>query len=246
MHTQSPRSPGRARARRAFTLIELLTVIAIIGILAAILVPTVSKVRQNARRTVCASNLRQVGTALLAYTLDNKDGLPGYQRITDNTGTYYSVGRAAGPRWWVEGGQPTRDLVSQLLPYFSGKYRSGSGTGVAEIMACPANEATTRTLSQTSTVPSYLLSLGVRNTLTPGSLRRPFAYNGVRSLRLSEITSPKTAVALFDIDTEFATLLGTTLSNAPATAVHKETRNVLYFDGHVASVNKSVNPHETL
>lgn len=54
--------------RRAFTLIELLTVIAVIGILAAIIIPTVGGVRENARRSVAASNLRQIALAHAAYT----------------------------------------------------------------------------------------------------------------------------------------------------------------------------------
>ncbi|EIQ01957.1 prepilin-type N-terminal cleavage/methylation domain-containing protein [Opitutaceae bacterium TAV1] len=57
----------------AFTLIELLTVIAIIGILAAIIIPTVGKVRSMARATQCASNLRQLGVAASLYAGDNKD-----------------------------------------------------------------------------------------------------------------------------------------------------------------------------
>jgi len=56
----------------AFTLIELLTVIAIIGILAAILIPTVGKVRSMARTTKCLSNLRQIGTAAALFSNDNK------------------------------------------------------------------------------------------------------------------------------------------------------------------------------
>lgn len=60
---------GRMQCR-GFTLIELLVVIAIISILAAILFPVFARARENARRTTCLSNLKQIGMAFIQYSQD--------------------------------------------------------------------------------------------------------------------------------------------------------------------------------
>ncbi len=64
------------KSANGFTLIELLVVIGIIAVLIGILVPTLSRARSYARDVVCASNVRQISTALLLYATENRQFLP--------------------------------------------------------------------------------------------------------------------------------------------------------------------------
>jgi len=61
---------------KGFTLVELLVVISVIALLMGILMPALGKVRNVAKRTVCQSNLRQIGVAFRAYLDDNSDVMP--------------------------------------------------------------------------------------------------------------------------------------------------------------------------
>src|SRR6267143_537194 len=73
------------RARRAFTLVELLVVIAIIALLIAILLPVMKKAKEAANVVVCASQQRQIMTAVMMYTQENK----GFMPIPPSIGHFY-------------------------------------------------------------------------------------------------------------------------------------------------------------
>ena len=63
----------RRDVAKGFTLIELLVVIAIIAILAAILFPVFARARENARKSTCQSNLKQIGIGIAMYAQDYDD-----------------------------------------------------------------------------------------------------------------------------------------------------------------------------
>ena len=82
-------------ARLAFTLIELLVVIAIIAILAAILFPVFGRARENARRSSCQSNLKQIGLGIMQYAQDYDERM-----------ICGAMGSAAGNVFWIDLVQP--------------------------------------------------------------------------------------------------------------------------------------------
>lgn len=103
-----PSGKSVTSSHKAFTLIELLTVIAIIGILAAILIPVVGAVRESARSSVCQSNLRQWHSAWIMYANDHDGRVPrAQQRLADGriVGWVEALGAYAGYQltvdpWW--------------------------------------------------------------------------------------------------------------------------------------------------
>ncbi len=88
------------KRNKGFTLIELLVVIAIIAILAAILFPVFAQAREKARQISCASNVRQLGLAILQYVQDNDEVMP--RGVARGTGVPFGEGWAGAIQPYVK------------------------------------------------------------------------------------------------------------------------------------------------
>jgi prepilin-type N-terminal cleavage/methylation domain-containing protein/prepilin-type processing-associated H-X9-DG protein len=91
----------RLMRRNAFTLVELLVVIGIIGLLIGIMTPVLGRARRVAARTLCATNLRQIGVCVRAYLNDSNDvffylGVTNLPSIAPDTPTFWGILRGYG------------------------------------------------------------------------------------------------------------------------------------------------------
>ena len=128
--------PISTHKKSAFTLIELLVVIAIIAILAAILFPVFARARENARRSSCMSNLKQIGLGTLQYTQDYDEKLyPHRFNGTPNplmqaNGGSYPAGTLAGTEPGITGDATGKIFwISLLQPYIKSY----------QLFVCPSN-----------------------------------------------------------------------------------------------------------
>ncbi len=123
---------------QAFTLIELLVVIAIISILAAILFPVFQQVRENARRTACISNGKQIGLAVTQYTGDYDETMPIFQGYND--GTMAAMGAGGAP------GTPTHKGIEDELDVY---------TKSSDLFKCPDDSGGPAASSASTANQSY-------------------------------------------------------------------------------------------
>ena len=90
---------GAARSSRGFSLLELLVVMAVTVLLTGLLMPAMVQVRENARRVVCSSNLRQIGMGVITFADENNDRLPDsfYGAPDRNKRNMMAAHRGGGP-----------------------------------------------------------------------------------------------------------------------------------------------------
>jgi prepilin-type N-terminal cleavage/methylation domain-containing protein len=139
------------RRRGAFTLVELLVVIGIIALLISILIPVLGRARDQANKTVCMSNMRQVVIGFMLYAASNKDKCPFGSRL-DNPGN------ADLPEDWIHWrtGINNEGLwTSSIAPYLGGK-----GEGLRNILRCPSDKLQDRITPSTGTYAySYTMNM---------------------------------------------------------------------------------------
>ncbi|MBM3834274.1 MAG: DUF1559 domain-containing protein [Verrucomicrobia bacterium] len=182
-------STGDAACRGGFTLIEVLVVIAVIGVLAGILLPVLAKARAKAYGTLCLNNHKQLGLALEMYAGDHNDGLP-YNLGADATRATVASGQYLNwvnnvMNWELEADNTNAFLLSAggLGSYsqrVGGIYKCPSDTALSEVQKEAGWNRRVRSVSMNAMLGyagSFLA--GAVNTNNP-SYRQYFKLSQVR------------------------------------------------------------------
>ena len=225
MKIVSHSSAPAGRHKRAFTLIELLVVIAIIAILAAILFPVFARARENARRSSCQSNLKQIGLGILQYSQDYDE-----QMVLVYTGD-----TTCSPSWG--------ELVQ---PYLKSKQVFDCpSNATATVVAC--STATARVFTDYQANGTRFGPIAANTGFGyPRPLDKASVVDGtIQSTSLASIAEPSRAieVAEYKGTGNFANINSTSSGNGMFDLTnHLGTSNYLFVDGHV----KSLKPTATI
>lgn len=210
--------------RSAFTLIEILVVIAIISLLAAILFPVFGRARANARRSTCQSNLRQLGLGFSQYVQDNDERLPVAYDTTTSLGWDTRIAPYVGIKVGMGDVSPLifrcpDDAAPRVAPYLYANRRSyavptpnGGGTGLFtpdSTFTLYFGKHIAEALAPTKTL---LLVEQPVNGNAFGSHARAICYNPPMQMQMSTSTPPVPNLTI---------------------PVHLEGWNYLFVDGHV-------------
>ncbi len=230
----SPRVAQGARAKSGFTLVELLTVIAIIGILAAIIIPVVGSVRNSAKSANCATNLRQLGVMCTMFASENRGRMPSHKLANGLLDPYYYA-TATAPKSYT-----TSQIAYSLWPYYSeGAAKTGGTTATSapsqiKLLFCPSFTPTI--LAENALY--YVMNLNTATGSAAGY--NVFPYGGVTSpsrMITSNLTSglglnPSKVWLMQDYDTP----TGDESKGIAGAPHHQSKRNRLYMDGSVRSL----------
>ena len=206
------------RRCRGFTLIELLVVIAVIAILAGLLLPVFASAREAARRTTCASNLRQIGMAVSAYSQDYDEFLPGTWDGGAGAGSSSGTG---GWMVWTDFRGPATFYPERgsLEPYIKNR----------GIFQCPSGArnlgnsyAINSLLSRATSIPTFFSGISLAALSQPSSTFFLVEEGG------DEDHPDTTDDAYYNV---FVNVL---------TERHQGGANFLYGDGHVKYLKRSV------
>lgn len=214
------------RPRRAFTLVELLTVIAIVGVLAGIVIVSVGAVRENARGASCLNNLRQISTGVFLYAADNGNRLPAPS--TDGTSEIQTRtwGYAVWPYVYGDISAFSLDAAVRNNLQMGTPVQSPSPDN---IFRCQTNRMGDHPASGARVLAarfSYGLNCGVANAGNGGAERR-------RQIPLNTVVAPSRSAMIIECSSPFAhrdVFFGFGL------APHGGKTNVVFFDGHVRAL----------